>query len=232
MQITPGIKIIDLALYLEKEKILIIADLHIGLEEAMNKEGVFVPRFQLKEIMQRLKKILSNLAVKKIIINGDIKHEFGTISDQEWRDTLKVLDYLSEKAAIILIKGNHDTILGPIAEKRNVKITDYYKINDITILHGHKIIPAALSTKTLIIAHEHPAISFRERRDEKFKCFLKGKWKNKILIVQPSFNFVVEGTDIKKEALLSPFLQKNLENFECFIVEDKIYKFGKLENIK
>ena len=47
----------------------------------------------------------------------------------------------------------------------------------------------------------------------------------------PSFNLVIEGTNILKEKLLSPFLKQDLKNFHVFIVEDKIYDFGKLKDI-
>jgi len=256
--ILPSLQIIDLALYHKIENILIIGDIHIGYEEALNKQGLLIPRFQFKEIILRLEKIFEALKkkVKKIIINGDIKHEFGTISDQEWRHTLRLLDSLAKHCdEIILIKGNHDTILGPIARKRKVKIMEQFIIcersellgskrktkkqrkknfeKNILIIHGHKI-PKKIpnNIKTIIIGHEHPAVSLREGpRAELFKCFLKGKWKKSKLIVIPSFNLITEGTDIAKEELLSPFLQQNLNNFEVYIVADKIYKFGKLKNI-
>jgi len=236
MNVTKNIEIIDLALYLKKENILIIADTHIGYEEALNKQGIFVPRFQFKEIILRLEKILKKVKIKlnKIIINGDIKHEFGTISQQEWRHTLQLLDFLSRYCnEIILIKGNHDTIIGPIAEKRKVKVVDNYILNNILIIHGHKIPKIKKEIKTIIIAHEHPAVGLREGlKTEVFKCFLKGTYKNKELIVMPSFNLVTEGTDILKEKLLSPFLHQDLRNFECFTIADKVYCFGKLKNLK
>ncbi len=230
MEIAKGIETIDLALYLKKEKILIIADTHIGYEEALNKQGVLIPRFQFKEIIERLEKILEKKKIDKIIINGDIKHEFGTISEQEWRHTLRLLDFLSRYCKeIILVKGNHDTILGPIAEKRNVKIVESYKVKDMLIVHGHKIPEDLKGINTIIIGHEHPAISIHEGvRQELFKCFLKGRRKKRTLIVQPSFNLVTEGTDIVKEKLLSPFLQQDLSDFECFVAGDKVYRFGRL----
>ena len=70
MEIVKGIEIIDLCLYLKKEKILIIADTHIGYEEALNKQGVLIPRFQFKEIIERLEKILGKREIDKIIINN------------------------------------------------------------------------------------------------------------------------------------------------------------------
>ena len=47
----------------------------------------------------------------------------------------------------------------------------------------------------------------------------------------PSFNPLIEGTDILKEQVLSPFL-KNLKNFEVFILSKKeVFEFGKVKNL-
>ena len=105
-------------------------------------------------------------------------------------------------------------------------------------MHGHKIfIDKEIydkKIKILIIGHEHPAISIREGlRKETYKCFLLGRWKDKKLIVMPSFFTLYEGSDIKKEELLSPYLnEKSIKNFEVFVVADKIYRFGKVKDIR
>jgi uncharacterized protein len=229
MEIQKGIEIIDLALYIKKEKILIISDLHLGYEEALNKQGVMLPRFQFKEIIKRLRNILKKVDPELIIINGDLKHEFGRISKSEWKQVTDLLDFLKDKK-ILLIKGNHDNILGPIAEKNNIKLIDKYETEKITIIHGDKI--PKTTKKTIIIGHEHPAVSFPGRKDQKYKCFLKGKFERKTLIVMPSFYLINQGTDITKQKTLSPFLKKKLDNFEVYIVEDKVYKFGKIKDIK
>jgi putative SbcD/Mre11-related phosphoesterase len=233
MEILKNIEIIDLALYLKKQKVLIISDPHIGYEESLNKQGILIPRTAFKDFIIRLEKIIKIIPrPKQIIINGDIKHEFGKISETEWRNTIKFIDFLSRYTeSIVLIKGNHDKILNPIAEKRNITIKEYEKIGNILIVHGDKI-PEIKNIKTIIIGHEHPAITIKEiNRSEKYKCFLKGKYKGKNLIVQPSFNLVTEGTDITNEKLISPFLDQNLENFEIFIVSDKTYYFGKISDL-
>jgi hypothetical protein len=171
-----------------------------------------------------------------IVMLGDIKHEFGTISRQEWRDTLNLLDYLMSKVGkIVLIKGNHDTILGPLADKKDLVVRESFFIDNILFCHGHKLIDEKsaifIKAKTIIIGHEHPAIGLRDGpRVEKYKCFLLGKFKNKKLIVMPSFNFVTEGTDVLQEKLLSPFIE-NIYNFEAFVVGDKVYKFGKVSSL-
>lgn len=247
MKILKDIELVDLAIYTNNT--LIVTDFHIGYEEALNKQGVMVPRFQFSETMKRLESIfkrLKNHRIDRIIVNGDLKHEFGTISDQEWRHTLKLLDYFGKHCnEIILIKGNHDTILGPIAKKRNVRVLDSYIIsqstikknsikNKILVTHGDSIPDKKLlkNVKTIIIGHEHPAVSIKDGpRTELFKAFLVGKWKKCDLIAQPSFNLVVEGTDVLKERILSPFLKGNLKNFNAIVVADKLYGFGKLREL-
>lgn len=230
MNIFNNFKIVDLALCYKD--ILIIGDLQLGFESVLHKQGVLVPPFQLKDILKRLDKIFSQVNVKKIVINGDVKHEFGTISDQEWSEILQLFDYLLKKVdEIVLVKGNHDLVLDPIARKRNIKVVESYSVDDVMILHGHKVISSL--SKTLVVGHEHPAISFPQRPGEKYKCFLAGKWKGSKLIVLPSFNPLVEGSDVMKEKFLSPFLKDGIENFDVYVVEeDDVLHFGKIKDVK
>lgn len=241
MEILPEIEIVDLALYLEGT--LIISDVHIGYEEAINRQGVFVPRFQFEDIIKRAEKVYHTLKGKKIdriLINGDLKHEFGIISEQEWRNTLKFIDLLSRKCGeVILIKGNHDAILGPIADKRLLRIEEFFliKSKNVLVIHGDKIPDKELVNRssTIIIGHEHPAVSLKDgARTEQFKCFLKGRFRGKNLVVQPSFNTLMPGTDMLRDHTLSPFLKQksqNLKDFEIFVVDEEVLYFGKLKNL-
>jgi uncharacterized protein len=237
-EIIKGIEIIDLALYLKEEKVLVLADLHIGYEDELVKQGVMVPKFHFRDLVKRVEGIFDSLKkrkkkVKVVVINGDLKHEFGRISDEEWRNTLKMLDYLSRKCErIVLVRGNHDKTLGPIADKRNVLLVDHFLEGDKMIAHGDKIVDIPPSVKTLIIGHDHPAVGiYEDLRKEVYKCFLVGKHKRKNLIVQPSLNPLTQGTDVREGAMLSPYLNKDLGSFDVYIVADKVYEFGKLKNI-
>ena len=130
MKIQKDIEIIDVCLFLTKSKTLIIPDVHIGYEEALNKQGILIPRTQFQEIMKKIESIIKETInkfkeIKQIVIIGDLKHEFGKISETEWRQTLKFLDYLHKYCKnIVLLKGNHDKILGPIANKRNLQVIE------------------------------------------------------------------------------------------------------------
>jgi uncharacterized protein len=242
MELFKNIHAIDLSLLIDDS--LIISDVHIGFEEALNKQGVLVPRDHFPRLIKRMewivsqaKKVLKNKQLGKIIVNGDLKHEFGKISDQEWRHTLKFLDFLSKQCEkVILVRGNHDTILGPIAQKRNLEVHDFVQIRDgeVLICHGDELPRQELlkKAKMVVIGHEHPSIALRQGpRVEKYKCFFVGAYKKKKLIVLPSLNLLTEGSALMHENVLSPFLRQKLDDFNVYIVEDKVYAFGKLKNV-
>jgi putative SbcD/Mre11-related phosphoesterase len=234
MQIHPGIEIIDLALYLKGSGALVLSDLHIGFEESLMKQGVLVPRFHYKDVVDRLEQIFAKVQPKGIVLNGDLKHEFGSASRQEWKETMRLFDYLQRKCEnIVIVKGNHDTSLGPLANKKGIRIVTELKLGKILIAHGDSM-PKSKGADTIIVGHIHPAVSLHDKgRVERYKCFLKGKYNKSILIVQPSFHPSVEGSDITKERVKCPLI-KSFDDFEVFVIDDarkKVLGFGKAKNL-
>jgi hypothetical protein len=237
-QILPGVEIHGLTLYVRKEKVLIFGDLHLGYEEELISSGFLVPRTQYKKLIAHLKHVLAGIDVSTVVINGDLKHEFGRISEQEWTELGCFLDFLSEKVKkIILVKGNHDTIMGPIASRKEIITAPYFFLekSGIYVTHGHVIPEDAdiKKAKVIIIGHDHPAVSLREgARTEKVKCFLKGKWNKKILVQMPSASFMTEGTDVTNERPLSPFMHQPLGDFVAYCVEGfEVLYFGELGEV-
>lgn len=230
--ITEDLEICDLALLIEDT--MIIADLHLGYEQYLNSEGFMLPSFQFKKIIDRINRIRESSGAENIIINGDLKHEFGRVTHQENRELKRLLDQLEENfKKITLIKGNHDPIIPYISPLKNFKILDSIKFRDHLITHGH-FIPDKIETHTIIIGHEHPCIGLRSgERIEKIKCYLKGPFHDKKLVIMPSFNFVTEGSDILHEAIISPFLKESkLSKFRVYAVEDfKVFDFGTVKDI-
>lgn len=219
---------------LKIEDTLIISDLHFGYESSLNNEGLMIPQHQFDKLIDSLDRIQEKANAKKIILNGDIKHNFGSISKQEWKEVLDFIDYLSDIFIDIkVVKGNHDNFTQYILNKRELILEDYVLIDKFMITHGHKIpdkIPENI--ETIIIGHEHPCIGVRnQERVEKVKSFLKGSWENYNLIVLPSFTTISSGSDVLHEKTISPFI-KNVLDFEVIAVEDdEIYPFGLVKDI-
>lgn len=216
---------------------LIISDIHIGYEGALNREGIMVPRFQYKKILKRINEIINRYEPKRVIVNGDLKHEFGRITSQEWKESKDFIEYLKTNfLETILIKGNHDHFTRFIAEKTGLDVYDSYNLGGYVVMHGDKLPDDVTLNKseTIIIGHEHPCIGIRNgERLEKIKCYLKGNYHGKNLIVMPSFNFVTEGSDILHEKPLSPLL-KNIktDKFGVYGVENfEVLYFGRIQDI-
>lgn len=227
-----GAEIINKALKIEDT--LVISDLHFGYETSLNNQGLMIPQYQFDKLVDSLEVIQNKANAEKIILNGDIKHNFGSISKQEWKEVLSFIDYLSDiYVDITVIKGNHDNFTQYILNKRDLMLKDEVLLENYLITHGH-IIPKEIpkSVDTIVIGHEHPCIGIRnQERVEKVKTFLKGKWKNYNLIVTPSFTPISSGSDILHEKTISPFIEDVLD-FEVYAVEeDEVFPFGFVKDI-
>ncbi|NYB52306.1 MAG: metallophosphoesterase [Methanobacteriaceae archaeon] len=230
-----GANICDLAL--EIDDYLVISDLHLGYEEALNYQGIMIPKFQYPKIIKRMEEIHLRSDCAKIIINGDLKHEFGKINRQEWKETIKFIDYLKERfQEIILIKGNHDPLTPIIAAKTDLDVYPNFSTGNFMVMHGDQIPEKwdEIKEETIVIGHEHPSVGIRSgERMEKIKCFLAGYFRDKKIIVMPSFNFISEGSDILHEKVLSPFLKESKpDNMEVYGVENfETFYFGKIGHL-
>jgi uncharacterized protein len=229
-----GFRSIGLALHVPAHEALVFADIHLGYEEALNKAGVLVPHFQYKDVLAHVLWAIKRTNPKRIIINGDLKHEFGSISAQEWREVMMFLSALGEYD-VTLVRGNHDTIVGPIADASNVRLVKDLKLGTTLFVHGHEVPHKRRleGVKTVVIGHEHPCVGLREgERLEKLKCHLVGRWQGRDLIVLPSLNYVTEGTDVTEETPLSPFLAQGVGGYRAWGIEGRqtLY-FGEVDEI-
>ncbi|OGF57212.1 MAG: hypothetical protein A2Z21_02105 [Candidatus Fraserbacteria bacterium RBG_16_55_9] len=246
MRIEGGLELIDLALFVPAHRTLVIADIHLGFEEALHQDGALVPRGHFRELMARLERILSQVSTKperpldRVVINGDLSHRFGYLSAQEWKESREFLQQLLEFGhGVIMLEGNHDGNLNALAEGlERVTVHRSYELGDLLFLHGHTA-PASLSShiQAIVMGHEHPAVGLRDGvtgRVELYKCFLVGRYLDRRLVVQPSFNPWAQGSDLMQERCLSPLLSEEaLGEFEVYPVSDEgsIYRFGALRKI-
>jgi len=232
------------AIYIQDLDLVVISDLQLGEELYLAEEkGIFVPQVQLKEIKKELNDIFKKVKAKRILINGDLKHEFGEASRQEWREVIDFVEFLRKKVKeIIVVRGNHDNYLLNIASKINLQVFDpFYLEKGYLFTHGHKKISYPKEFHTLIIGHEEPAIILKEGFDKiKLPALLYGKMKNgKRIICLPAFSYLSSGTEVNavdKEDLLSPILKEDVEidDLEVIGIDKEVgaLKFGKIKDIK
>jgi len=222
------------------KKILVVGDLHLGYEGSLNNSGVFVSRELFNEIITEFDNIFGRVGrVNEIILLGDIKHVFGKIIGQEWSDVLDLFDYFKNKCDnVIVVKGNHDKIIEPIIRKvENVEVKDFYYLEEICFLHGDKDFVEIYDKKVKmwILGHGHPAVKIKEPKGvkiEKYKCFLKGNYKGKEIVIVPSFFEGNLGSD-PRENDLGLAWNFDFNKFEVLVVGEnlEVLDFGMLKNL-
>jgi putative SbcD/Mre11-related phosphoesterase len=148
----------------QKARIMVIADLHIGWEMALSERGIHVPT-QTPKLLDKLKSLIVTYKPEKLIVLGDVKHTVATAEIGEWRD---IPDFFSELKKQIqeiwIIRGNHDGNLEPLLPE-NIKLLPATGITlgDVGFFHGHRWpSPTLLGSKTLLMAHVHPVVAFRD----------------------------------------------------------------------
>ena len=139
------------------DRVLVVADLHLGFERALEDEGFNIPS-QTKNILNDIIKIRGNS--ERLLINGDIKHNIPGLSWSEYREIPGFLGELKKHFKnIVICKGNHDGRIERISE---CDVRREYLINDVGFTHGH-LLPSkefVRKANVIIMAHTHPTFKF------------------------------------------------------------------------
>lgn len=136
----------------EKQKALILSDLHLGKTGHFRKAGIAVPQAVYKEDLQRLLDLLHYFKPEQLIVVGDLFHSKANKELQlfeRWRSDF-------EQLKIKLVRGNHD-----ILKK------DWYAAINIEVIEGTLTIEGfsfthdqcdADATTYSFCGHIHPGI--------------------------------------------------------------------------
>jgi hypothetical protein len=214
MEIFTGVEILCPypALYLEDIKAVVIADLHLGYEGIMAEQGIFMPKTQFRKEQEMLESIAGLKQAERVIINGDVKHEFSETSYHEFREVGELFEILRRHfEEVHVVKGNHDNFIIYVTRKHGIALHEELTLGKFHFFHGHRI-PREAEAEFLVMGHEHPAIALYDEIGvkEKVKCFLYGEAGGKKLVVLPAFSPLAYGSDVNqvpKSELLSPLLR-------------------------
>jgi len=224
------------ALFIPEENILVIADLHIGLESELYKSGIIIPP-QAPKMQKQIERLIESTKVNRIVLLGDIKHIVPGMSFREEKEIPRMLDYIAQKIHVDVVPGNHDGDLKKILPKEiNFHSTKGFKIGKYGFNHGHTWPSKELLTcDYLILGHNHPTIEFRDRLGYRLieRVWVKGKIiKEKMgekygidkkelgrlnLIIIPAFNELLGGSPLNSrpnEKLLGPLLANKFVNID------------------
>lgn len=234
------------ALYINKKKILVFADLHIGIESELSERGINAVS-QIKKLTFHFVSLCKKYKPKEIVLLGDIKHNIPSSTIQERKDVKNFLEEIKSYGIIHIIPGNHDGNIQKISPNHTIiHPSDGFIIENIGFVHGHRW-PSKeiMNCKQIVMGHTHPNIMFTDRLGYKTfePCWIKGNFYDKKLkekypdstnpqvLVMPAFNSLCGGIAANKEGITGPLGKIiEIENAQIFLV-DGTY-LGKIKDIR
>ncbi len=243
-QIQPTIN--EPVLFLKKEKILIVADLHIGIDSELQNYGIT----QTNHTQKMIKHLLSTCKKqkpKKIILLGDIKHNIPNTTYHERQDIKNFLEQIKNIGSTHIVPGNHDGFIEKLAPL-DIKIhsSEGFIIKNIGFIHGHRW-PSQdiMNCQQIIMAHTHPCILFKDRLNHKTyePCWLKTNFlqeklkekypnsKNPLILIMPAFNQLCRGTAVNEDKIIGPLSKIiDLQKAEIYLIDGT--NLGNLNELK
>jgi len=144
---------------------LVVADLHVGRDEASN---VTLPLGERPDLVDRLGALLAETDPETVVFAGDVLHRFDAASERA-RETVDELADVCRDAGVrpVFIRGNHDTVLPELRD--GVESAHVVNADPRTVVcHGHEI--PEVSADRYVVGHDHPAITIEGQRHP---CFLE-----------------------------------------------------------
>ncbi len=147
------------------KRAIVIADLHLGWEVTLARQGIHVPS-QVPRLLEKLRKILEDTRPDLLILLGDVKHTVSKVEFEEWKFVPEFFDKLVEIIpSVEVVPGNHDGNLEPLTPP-SVKINKSNGMilwDTVGLFHGHAWpAPLLLGCKYLVMGHLHPVVVFKD----------------------------------------------------------------------
>ena len=195
-------------------KVLVAADIHLGLEYEMWLCGVSIPS-QMERLLERLKGYLKEIEPDRLVLLGDTKHNVPKTSWKEKQEVPSFLRSLSQEVEVDLVPGNHDGGLADLAPPgTRVMPSSGYILDGVGYFHGHTWpAPALFNSDMLVAGHIHPAIRLRDplghsvtkpvwARAPLSVAAVEAQYKQKFpspeMVIVPAFNHLCGGLPLNK----------------------------------
>ena len=144
-----------------KEKYIVITDIHVGFEEKIIKKGIFIDsKENVDEIINILLDIEYREKIKNLIILGDLKSSINIITRSEWNNIPYFLNELSKLFNIFIIPGNHDGNITHLISNDNIHLMSIkgMEFDNILLTHGHAMPKIGKNIEKIITGHLHPIL--------------------------------------------------------------------------
>lgn len=157
------------ALIERKERVLVIADPHFGVEADLHRHGLhFESRTRLR--LERLTALIDESDPDYLVVLGDLKHMIPYVTRQEKVEVPAVLKEIRKRTEFRLAPGNHDTGLAEYLRDGELLPAAGAVIDGTGYAHGHMIPDRSLFGHLIVCGHHHPIVNIYDE----VGCALRG----------------------------------------------------------
>ncbi|RYE24001.1 MAG: ligase-associated DNA damage response endonuclease PdeM [Sphingobacteriales bacterium] len=142
------------AVYKQDERLLIIADVHLGKASHFRKHGISMPASSQYGDYEKLKELIEKVHPHKVYFLGDLFH---SSYNNDWHAFASLIE-CCEDIEFTLIKGNHDIIDYKHFDGLKIHVVDRY-IEDEFFIYSHEPLKKVPEGKLNMAGHIHPGIS-------------------------------------------------------------------------
>ncbi|WP_101296319.1 metallophosphoesterase [Halegenticoccus soli] len=194
----------DRAVFVPDAAALVLADLHVGRDEASSVE---FPLGERSDLEDRLTALLAHFDPAEVVVAGDVLHSFSGPSADAREGLRAVADACRAAGARpVLVAGNHDAALERVWDGT---VHDEYPLDGGTVVcHGHEA--PDREADLYVVGHDHPAIAIEGR---KRPCYLygEGTYRGADVLMLPAFNRLAAGATVNG---------MRTADFQCPLVTD------------
>lgn len=162
----------DRTLFWQEEKLLVVADLHLGKSQIFREYGIPIPAGTTADDLERLSYRMDQLQPCKLLFLGDLVH--GRIEDSnDFKRSVDQWRQRHKKVELLLATGNHDRRSGdPPAQFRFDHVATEIVLGSFIFTHKPRLVSAFYGFS----GHLHPAVTLtgKGRLKETLPCFCFG----------------------------------------------------------
>jgi putative SbcD/Mre11-related phosphoesterase len=206
---------------------LIVADLHLGIERSIFGSAVEMNLFDRTK--SRLLNLVEESNCEELVLLGDVKHDIPNMQFPDRERLGRFLKELNDRVKVSIIMGNHDGGIKEIAGGIEVHGAAGVRRGDISLNHGHAWpSESMMGAEWLVVAHNHPCIELVDKlgyrsiqrawvvgRLDSGKVEKKyAKFNRRMrMVIMPAFSELVGGmvfNAVKEKDLLGPLFRNEM----------------------
>ena len=160
------------AAFWPRQRVLFVADLHMGKAAAFRASGLGVPEGDLADDLRRLTQAIARVGARRVIFLGDLLHAAQGVTAQviaqvaAWRRS-------HADCRFLVVRGNHDRRAGDPPPEWEMDCTDEPHLEAPFVLRHA---PGPSGHGYALAGHLHPAVALRGRGRlrARLPCFVVG----------------------------------------------------------